>query len=75
MVELPLDDVGQGYDLAQTAQDPRPATLGRHTNDFITRFYARTPADFMVEYGWGGRTWTPPAGSPSNAPRPQPLGP
>ena len=39
-------------------------TLGRHTNDFMTSFYARTPNDFMIEYGWGGRsidpeTWQP----------------
>ena len=34
-------------------------TLGRHTNDFMTSFYARTPNDFMVEYGWGGRSIDP----------------
>jgi 2,3-dihydroxybiphenyl 1,2-dioxygenase len=65
MVELfSLDDVGQGYDIAQTVPDQVAVTLGRHTNDFMTSFYARSPADFMVEYGWGGRdidvaTWTP----------------
>lgn len=65
MVELTaLDDVGQGYDLAQL-QDGRVAvTLGRHSNDHMTSFYARTPSGFMVEYGWGGRsidpaTWEP----------------
>lgn len=50
-----LDDVGQAYDLAQGEQDRIGATLGRHTNDFMTSFYAHTPAGFMVEYGWGGR--------------------
>ena len=40
------------------------ATLGRHTNDWMTSFYMRSPAGFQVEYGWGGRaidpaTWTP----------------
>ena len=30
-------------------------TLGRHTNDFMTSFYAKTPSSFMVECGWGGR--------------------
>jgi len=65
MVEMhSLDDVGQGYDLAQL-QDGRVAyTLGRHTNDHMTSFYARTPSGFFVECGWGGRlidpaTWTP----------------
>ncbi len=47
------------------APEPRiGTTLGRHTNDFMTSFYARTPSDFMIEYGWGGRsidpdTWQP----------------
>jgi 2,3-dihydroxybiphenyl 1,2-dioxygenase len=66
MMELNnLDDVGQAYDLAMTAPEPRVSTtLGRHTNDFMTSFYARTPNDFLIEYGWGGRsidpdTWEP----------------
>ena len=49
-----LDDVGQGYDIAQV-QDRVGVTLGRHTNDFMTSFYARTPSTFMIECGWGGR--------------------
>jgi len=59
-----LDDVGQGYDLAQL-EDRRVAfTLGRHTNDHTTSFYVNTPSGFFVEYGWGGRviepgTWQP----------------
>lgn len=66
MMELfSLDDVGQAYDIAM--QDPQArigTTLGRHTNDFMTSFYARSPSDFMIEYGWGGRsldveTWKP----------------
>jgi 2,3-dihydroxybiphenyl 1,2-dioxygenase len=60
MVELyMLDDVGQGYDLALKTPDRIAATLGRHTNDFMTSFYARTPSGFMVEYGWGGREIAP----------------
>ncbi len=78
MIELcSLDDVGQGYDLAQgglaqkgLARGDGPqsslvtATLGRHTNDWMTSFYLRTPAGFQIEYGWGGRaidpaTWQP----------------
>lgn len=59
-----LDDVGQAYDLAQGEEGRVATTLGRHTNDFMTSFYARSPADFMFEYGWGGReidpaNWTP----------------
>lgn len=65
MVELgSLDDVGQGYDLAQMQEGRIAYTLGRHTNDHMTSFYVRTPSDFFIEYGWGGRviepaTWRP----------------
>ncbi|MGD0563902.1 MAG: VOC family protein [Roseiarcus sp.] len=65
MVELTsLDDVGQGYDLAQLESGRVAYTLGRHTNDFMTSFYAHTPSGFFVEYGWNGRvidpaTWRP----------------
>jgi catechol 2,3-dioxygenase-like lactoylglutathione lyase family enzyme len=65
MVELfNLDDVGQGYDLALSGSAQAPngqvaTSLGRHTNDFMTSFYARTPGGFMMEYGWGGRVVDP----------------
>ncbi len=65
MVELmALDDVGQGYDLAQMDPGRVGVTLGRHTNDLMTSFYAKSPSGFMIEYGWGGRdidtaTWQP----------------
>ena len=65
MVELNmLDDVGQAYDLALGEEGRIGTTLGRHTNDFMTSFYAWTPSGFLMEYGWGGRsvdpaTWTP----------------
>ena len=56
MVELfSLDDVGQAYDVALGEPDRIGVTLGRHTNDFMTSFYAKTPSSFMVECGWGGR--------------------
>ena len=64
MVEMfSLDDVGQSYDVA-LHEERVNVTLGRHTNDFMTSFYARTPSAFMVECGWGGReiepsTWKP----------------
>ena len=65
MVELgSLDDVGQGYDLAQLEEGRIAYTLGRHTNDHMTSFYSHSPSGFFVEYGWGGReidpaTWQP----------------
>ncbi len=65
MVELfSLDDVGQSYDVALSEPDRVSVTLGRHTNDFMTSFYCKTPSSFMVECGWGGReidpaTWQP----------------
>jgi len=59
-----LDDVGQGFDIAQLAEDRVAYTLGRHTNDYMTSFYANTPSEFFIESGWGGRiidteTWQP----------------
>ncbi len=59
-----LDDVGQGYDLAQLEEQRIAYTLGRHTNDYMTSYYAHTPSGFFVESGWGGRviepdTWQP----------------
>jgi 2,3-dihydroxybiphenyl 1,2-dioxygenase len=59
-----LDDVGQGYDIAQTTPERIAVTLGRHINDHVTSFYSHNPSGFMTEYGWGGRSidldsWTP----------------
>ncbi len=59
-----LDDVGQGYDIAQLEGDRVAYTLGRHTNDYMTSFYANTPSGFFIESGWGGRiidrdSWVP----------------
>ena len=60
MMELyMLDDVGQGYDLAQGEEGRIATTLGRHSNDFMTSFYANSPSGFFVEYGWGGRSIAP----------------
>lgn len=60
MMELcSLDDVGQGYDIALSTPDRIGTTLGRHINDLMTSFYARTPEDFLLEYGWGGKTIDP----------------
>ncbi len=59
-----LDDVGQAYDLALGKPEMIGTTLGRHVNDYMTSFYSWSPSNFLVEYGWGGRsiepaTWTP----------------
>jgi len=65
MVELfSLDDVGQSYDIALSRDDCVSVTLGRHTNDFMTSFYCKTPSSFMVECGWGGREIDPAAWQP-----------
>jgi 2,3-dihydroxybiphenyl 1,2-dioxygenase len=53
---LSLDDVGQAYDIAQMDADRVGVTLGRHSNDLMTSFYAKTPSPFLIEYGWGGST-------------------
>jgi 2,3-dihydroxybiphenyl 1,2-dioxygenase len=65
MVELfMLDDVGQAYDLALGEEGRIATTFGRHSNDFMTSFYAHTPSGFFVEYGWGGRSIDPAAHAP-----------
>jgi 2,3-dihydroxybiphenyl 1,2-dioxygenase len=51
-----LDEVGFALERAQAADVPITATLGRHTNDHMVSFYARTPSGFEVEYGFGART-------------------
>jgi 2,3-dihydroxybiphenyl 1,2-dioxygenase len=65
MVELfSLDDVGQSYDIALSEENRISVTLGRHTNDFMTSFYVKTPSSFMVECGWGGREIDPSSWQP-----------
>lgn len=60
MLELTsLDDVGQAYDLALCDEGCVAVTLGRHANDLMTSFYAKTPSPMMVEYGWGGKLIDP----------------
>ena len=65
MVELySLDDVGQGYDIAQLEEGRVGVTLGRHINDQMTSFYAHCPSGFMFEYGWGGLSIDPESWEP-----------
>ena len=65
MVEMcAFDDLGHAYDIALGVKDRVGVTLGRHSNDYMTSFYARSPSGFLVECGWGGReidpaNWTP----------------
>ena len=59
-----LDDVGQGYDIAQGNEGQVAVTMGRHSGDYMTSFYSWNPSGFMTEYGWGGQvvddaTWKP----------------
>jgi 2,3-dihydroxybiphenyl 1,2-dioxygenase len=65
MVEVrALDDVGLALDRTLRAGLRVMHTLGRHPNDRMLSFYARTPSGFQFEVGWGGRdvddaTWEP----------------
>jgi 2,3-dihydroxybiphenyl 1,2-dioxygenase len=59
-----MDDVGLAFDRALRAGVRIMHTLGRHPNDRMFSFYARTPSGFQFEIGWGGRdvddaTWEP----------------
>ena len=54
MLQVPtIDAVGFALERAETAEATITATLGRHTNDRMVSFYARTPAGFEVEFGFG----------------------
>jgi len=56
MIQVPtLDAVGFALERAQAAGTPIAASLGRHTNDHMVSFYARTPSGFEVEFGFGAR--------------------
>ena len=50
-----MDDVGFALERAEAAKVPITSSLGRHTNDQMISFYARTPSDFEVEFGYGAR--------------------
>lgn len=59
-----VDQVGRAYDRAIRGGVRIMQTLGRHPNDRMLSFYARTPSRFEFEFGWGGRivddaTWEP----------------
>ena len=56
MVEVEdLDMVGYALDTVQErSADTITLSLGKHTNDRMTSFYATSPGGFDVEYGYGG---------------------
>ncbi|MCB9785089.1 MAG: VOC family protein [Deltaproteobacteria bacterium] len=59
-----VDDVGLAMDRTMAAGLRLMQTLGRHPNDRMLSFYAKTPSGFQFELGWGGRqvddaTWEP----------------
>ncbi len=49
-----FDEVGAAHDRCLDSGVPIAMGLGRHTNDKMFSFYARTPSGFDVEFGWGG---------------------
>lgn len=74
-----LDDVGYACDrldgvteqsldsnlgaAQESANSYLTTSIGRHVNDHMVSFYARTPSGFEMEFGWGARavddtTWT-----------------
>lgn len=63
MVEMAsFDDVGFALDRVAPCSVKQQLTLGKHTNDQMVSFYAKTPSGFEVEVGCGGievdeRTW------------------
>jgi len=59
-----IDDVGLAYDRAIRSGVRIVNTLGKHPNDRMFSFYAKTPSGFQFELGCGGRevddaTWSP----------------
>jgi 2,3-dihydroxybiphenyl 1,2-dioxygenase len=59
-----MDDVGLAFDRTLKGGIRIMQTLGKHPNDGMFSFYARTPAGFQFEMGWGGTqvddaTWAP----------------
>ncbi len=51
-----MDEVGRAFDRSLRAGVKIFQTLGRHPNDRMFSFYARTPSGFQYEFGWGGQT-------------------
>jgi 2,3-dihydroxybiphenyl 1,2-dioxygenase len=54
-----LDDLGRAYDIALRSPESIGVSLGRHLNDHVTSFYARSPDGTLIEVGWAGRLIDP----------------
>lgn len=58
-----IDDVGMALDRAKQSGATIVSSLGRHRNDGMLSFYMRSPGNFDVEIGCGGKrlddTWSP----------------
>lgn len=59
-----MDEVGLAFDRTLRSDLTIMQTLGRHPNDRMFSFYAKSPSGFQFEFGWGGReiddaTWKP----------------
>ena len=59
-----MDDVGLALDRTLRSGLRLMHSLGRHPNDRMFSFYARTPSGFNFEFGWGGQdideaSWQP----------------
>ena len=56
MVEVEdVAEVGRAIDRMHAHKVQQTATLGQHTNDRMISFYMRTPSNFELEFGCGGR--------------------
>jgi 2,3-dihydroxybiphenyl 1,2-dioxygenase len=49
-----VDMVGYAFDLFRDREQVITMDLGRHSNDKMFSFYAKTPSGFEIEYGHGG---------------------
>jgi 2,3-dihydroxybiphenyl 1,2-dioxygenase len=54
-----MDDVGLAFDRMIDSNMLIQETLGRHPNDRMFSFYARTPSGWKMEMGWDALTVTP----------------
>jgi len=59
-----IDDVGQGYDLAQRTENGIAYTIGRHTNDHMFSYYAISPSGFLWKMAGAAYKSTRISGSP-----------
>lgn len=59
MIEVDnIDDVFMTHELVQASQYPVAISLGKHANDHMFSFYFRTPSNWLIEIGYGGRPAT-----------------